>query len=212
MDCPTLRFKNGFVDLTVQKRQREQPLEVWSTSSSELGMFVTRNVLRGRRRRRRKLWRPLWQAIEQSPKASTHRLSREHGITKSIVWQTLCFVLKKKTYHIQVLGLTQQHIYGPFFSEATITSTSYLDVLEQYLQPQLFANNILDLVVFQQDGALSHFAHIVRNYLNDTFPGRWIGRGSPRFWEARWRDLTPSDFFSWGHIMTHVNKVKIRDL
>ena len=57
MDCPSLRFKNCFVDVTVQKPQREQQLEVWSTRSSELGMFVTRNVLGGRRRRR-KLWRP----------------------------------------------------------------------------------------------------------------------------------------------------------
>ena len=60
-----------------------------------------------------------------------------------------CFVLKKKAYHIQVLGLTQQCIYGPiFFCEATITSTSYLDI-KQFLQPELFADNILDLVVFQ---------------------------------------------------------------
>ena len=51
-------------------------------------------------------------------------------------------------------------------------------MLEQFLQPQLFADNILDLVVFQQDGDLPH---IVRNYLNETFPGRRIGRGSPRF-------------------------------
>ena len=85
-------------------------------------------------------------------------------------------------------------------------------MLEQFLQPQLFADNILDFVVFQQDGTLPHFAHIVRNYLNETFPGRWIERGSPRFWAARSRDLTPLDFFAWGHIKTQVNKVKIRDL
>ena len=225
------------------------------------------------------------QAIEQSPKASTRRLSREHGIPKSTVWQTLRFVLKKKAYHIQVLhhlepedyaarmamchdlieavnnehllahvlfsdeatfhtcglvnrhnsriwadeqphiamelerntpkvnvwlDLTQQRIYGPFFfAEATITSTSYLDMLEQFLQPQLFADNILDSVVFQQDGAPPH---IVRNYLNETFPGRWIGRGSPRFWAARSPDLTPLDFFAWGHIKSQVYEVKIRDL
>ena len=85
-------------------------------------------------------------------------------------------------------------------------------MLEQFLQPQLFVDNILDLVVFQQDGALPQFAHIVRNYLNETFPGRWIGQGSPRFWAARSRDLTPLDFFAWGQIMTQVNKMKIRDL
>ena len=138
----------------------------------------------------------------------------EHGIPKSTVWQTLHFVLKKKPYHIQVLGLTQQRLYGSllFFAEATITSTSYLDMLEQFLQPQLFAKNILDLVVFQHDGALLHLVHIVRNYLNETFPGRWIGRVSPRFWPARSPDLTPLDFFAWGHINTQVNKVKIRDM
>ena len=57
MDCALLRFKEGFVDLTVQKLQHEPPLEVWATNFSEPEMFVTRNVLRGRRRRR-KLWRP----------------------------------------------------------------------------------------------------------------------------------------------------------
>ena len=223
------------------------------------------------------------QAIEQSPKASACRLSREYGVPKSTVWQTLRFVLKKKDYHIQVLhhlepgdytarmamchdlieavnnenllahvlfsdnatfhtcshnssiwtneqphiavelkhnipkvnvwlGLNLQRICGPlFFAEATITSTSYLDMLEQLLQPQLFADNILGFVMFQQDGVLPHFAHIVRNYLNETFPGRWIGRGSPRFWAARSHDLTPLDFCAWSHINTPVNKVKIRD-
>ena len=83
-------------------------------------------------------------------------------------------------------------------------------MLEQFLQPKLFDHNILDLVVFQQDGALPHFAHIVRNYLNETFPGRWKGRGSPLFWAARSRDLTPFVFFffAWGHIKTQVNKVE----
>ena len=77
---------------------------------------------------------------------------------------------------------------------------------------QLFADNILDSVVSQQDGAPPHFAYIVRNYLNETFPGRWIERGSPRFWAARLPDLTPLDFFAWGHIKTPVYKVKIREL
>ena len=45
------------------------------------------------------------QAIKQSPKASTRRLSREHSIPKSTVWQTLRFVLKKKAYHIHHLEL-----------------------------------------------------------------------------------------------------------
>ena len=49
------------------------------------------------------------------------------------------------------LGLIQQRIYGPFFfADATIPSTLYRNMFEQFLQPKLFADNILDLVVIQQ--------------------------------------------------------------
>ena len=34
---------------------------------------------------------------------------------------------------------------------------------------------------------------------NRTFPGKWIGRGGPVPWPARSPDLTPLDFFLWGH-------------
>ena len=81
-------------------------------------------------------------------------------------------------------------------------------MIELFLQPQLFADNILDLVVLQQDGTLPH---IVRNYFNEMFPGRWIRRGSPWFLAERSPDLTPLDFFAWGHTKTQVYKVKIRD-
>ena len=147
----------------------------------------------------------IWQAIEQSPKASTHRLSALCDKPCASYWwkrpiTSKCWSSPNSTFTVH------------FFAETTITSTSYLDMLEQFLQHQLFADNILDLIMFLQDGALPHFVHIVRNYLNETFPGRCIGRGSPRFWTARSRNLTPLEFFSWGHIMTQVNTVKIRDL
>ena len=62
-------------------------------------------------------------------------------------------------------------------------------------------------MVLQQDGALPH---IVRNYFNETFPGRWVVRGSPRFLAERSPDLTPLDLFAWGYTKTQVYKVKIR--
>ncbi|KAJ4440112.1 hypothetical protein ANN_08249 [Periplaneta americana] len=55
-------------------------------------------------------------AIEQSPKASTRRLSREHGIPKSTVWQTLRLVLKKKAYYIQVLHHLEPEDYAARFN------------------------------------------------------------------------------------------------
>lgn len=111
------------------------------------------------------------------------------------------------------LGLTQNKCYGPFFfAEATVTGVTYLDMLQQFLQPQLEEDGITDTVVYQQDGAPPHFALIVRSYLDEMFPGRWIGRGSPRLWAPRSPDLTPLDFFAWGYIKNEVYRTRVRDL
>lgn len=45
--------------------------------------------------------------------------------------------------------------------------------------------------------------------LNKIFPGRWIGRGGPISWSARSPDLTPLDYFLWGHIKEYVYKEEI---
>ena len=37
---------------------------------------------------------------------------------------------------------------------------------------------IRDDVWFQEDGAPAHYAFTKRDYLNDNFPEKWIGRGS----------------------------------
>ncbi|EZA62612.1 hypothetical protein X777_10243, partial [Ooceraea biroi] len=43
-----------------------------------------------------------------------------------------------------------------------------------------------------------------RNILNESFPDRWIGRGGRISWPARSPDLTPLDFFLWGHLKNEV--------
>jgi hypothetical protein len=76
------------------------------------------------------------------------------------------------------LGMTQSKVYGRFFfAGATVTGPVYLDMLEQFLKPQLLTDGIPDTLVFQQDGATCHYAIIVRDYLDIRFPGCWIGRG-----------------------------------
>ena len=111
------------------------------------------------------------------------------------------------------IGITKSKLYGPFmFAERTITGEIYLDMLQQYLEPQLISDGIIDTVVYQQDGAPPHFATIVRNYLNETFPDRWIGRGSQRLWAPRSPDLNPLDFFVWGFLKSKVYRVKIRSI
>ena len=66
-------------------------------------------------------------------------------------------------------------IIGPFFfAEKSITAQIYLDLLTEYVPPQLV--QCQPLVIFQEDGASPHWGLAVRQFLNDTFPERWIGR------------------------------------
>ncbi|CAI6345680.1 unnamed protein product [Macrosiphum euphorbiae] len=48
---------------------------------------------------------------------------------------------------------------------------------------------------FQQDGAPAHNDIIVKKYLDEIFPNRWIGTHGVIPWPARSQDLTPLDFF-----------------
>jgi hypothetical protein len=71
-------------------------------------------------------------------------------------------------------------VYGPFFfMEMTITGIEYLDMLQQFLIPQLDEDDPERSIYFQQDGASLHYLEEVRDYLNTRFPGRWIGRAAP---------------------------------
>ena len=52
----------------------------------------------------------------------------------------------------------------------------------------------------QQNGASAHFTAQVREYLDNTYPNKELGRGGPVPWPARSPDLTKMDFFLWGYI------------
>ena len=85
-------------------------------------------------------------------------------------------------------------------------------MLEQFLEPQLRPAGILGPVVYQQNGAPPHFALLVREYLNRTFPNRRIGRGLHRLWAARSPDLTPMAFFMWGFVKDKAYSTKVCNL
>ena len=67
-------------------------------------------------------------------------------------------------------------------------------------------------MVFQQDGASAHSATTVRNYLDVQFPNRWIGRLGSRNWAPRSPDLTPLNFFVWGHIKSKIYTTSVSDI
>lgn len=95
-------------------------------------------------------------------------------------------------------GLMYDQVIGPFFfAEKTINGTIYLDMLEQFLFPQIeeIEEQTGERVIFMQDGAPPHYLRQVRDTLNNRFPNGWIGRGAPISWPPRSPDLTPMDFF-----------------
>jgi len=64
-------------------------------------------------------------------------------------------------------GLLYNRVIGPFFfSEKSITGVVYLDLLEQYMFPQIetFEQEIVSRVIFMQDGAPPHFSCFVTDF------------------------------------------------
>ncbi|GBO29044.1 hypothetical protein AVEN_271697-1 [Araneus ventricosus] len=57
-----------------------------------------------------------------------------------------------------------------------------------------------------------HYDNIVREFLDTTFPQRWIGRGAVMAWPPRSPDLTPLDFYLRGYVKQHVYSERINDI
>ena len=96
-------------------------------------------------------------------------------------------------------GIMCNRIIGPFFfNEASITADVYLDLLTEYVALKLI--DFQPTIIFQQDGAPPHCRLHVREFLNETFPDRWIGRDGPISWPPHSPDITPLDFFLWGYV------------
>ena len=75
-------------------------------------------------------------------------------------------------------------------------------MLVDYAWPRLQGKRLY----FQHDGAAPYYAVIVREWLEDKFPGRRIGRREPFDWPERSPDLTPCDFFLWRYLKDIVFK------
>ena len=50
------------------------------------------------------------------------------------------------------------------------------------------------------------------HYLDLQFPKAWIDRRGPVEWPPRSADLSPLNFYLWGHLKTMVYQVKIRNI
>ena len=70
-------------------------------------------------------------------------------------------------------------LIGPFILEGRLTGEAYLRYLQEEL-PRIFYvfEKKRGRMYFQHNGA-PHFSREIRNFLTDSFPGQWIGRGGP---------------------------------
>ena len=121
-------------------------------------------------------------------------------------------------------GILGDRVIGPLFiernKEGNLNGEIYLDMLETQIAPLIEeaietqededGNPNLDpnLIYFQQDGAPPHYTLAVRQWLNGRFANRWIGRRGTIEWPARSPDLTPLDFFLWGHLKSVIYKTQ----
>lgn len=86
-------------------------------------------------------------------------------------------------------------------------------MLQENIVPAIngIVQNVFD-PVFQLDGAAPHFDVRVRHFLQEQFPGRWIGRRGSFERAARSPDLTLLNFFFWGFLKSKVYKTRPRNL
>lgn len=95
-------------------------------------------------------------------------------------------------------------VLGPIFFDTSLTHDRYLNMLREFVLPELKRQHDKEDFFFQQDGAPPHYALAVRTFLDEELPNRWIGRRGPLEWPPRSPDLTPMDFFFWGIVKDKV--------
>jgi len=93
-------------------------------------------------------------------------------------------------------GVIDAQLIGSAVLLNRLKGHAYIDVLQNEL-PLLLKEVPLAKgmrMVFQHDGASTHFSRLVTHHLNLTFPKGGIGRGSHVQWTPRSPELTPLDF------------------
>lgn len=105
-------------------------------------------------------------------------------------------------------GILNNKLIGPIEIPHRLNSENYLTFLQNLIFLDFFEDVDLETIRtmwIQHDGAPAHYGTQVREYLNEEYPERWIGRGSPTIaWPARSPDLTPLDFYVWGTLKSKV--------
>lgn len=107
------------------------------------------------------------------------------------------------------IGMLGENLIGPYIYEENLTAERY----ERFLRTQLMDYlediplNQLREIWWHQDGAPAHTSREARIALNELFPNKWIGKYGSIEWPPRSPDLSPLDYFLWGHLKNEVYQV-----
>jgi len=104
------------------------------------------------------------------------------------------------------------NVIGPYLLRDTMNAKRYLQMLEDYVWPITSGWENIDELVFMHNGTPPHFALGVHAWLDQKFPGRWLGRRGPHERPTRSPDLTPCDFFLWDWAKEEVYRAKSHTL
>lgn len=124
-------------------------------------------------------------------------------------WVITC----KRQYVFKVnvwCGVWNEQIIGPFFIPR-LNGQAFLHLIETEIQPFIYGlpQDVRRHLYFQLDGAPAH--NVATRWLNEHFPGRWIGlRSTVQEFPPRSPDLTPLDFYLWGHLKNKVYATRPR--
>ncbi|CAH1986618.1 unnamed protein product [Acanthoscelides obtectus] len=106
-------------------------------------------------------------------------------------------ILKAHSFHPYKIHLVQELNEDDFdrrlqfCEDMNAIDPALTAIIENQNDRRYIANRLM----FQQDGAPPHYVLRVRQYLDQTFPDRWIGRRGVNEWPPRSPDLSPLDFF-----------------
>ena len=102
-------------------------------------------------------------------------------------------------------------LIGSFVFDNNLTGNAYQVFLRNELPGMLedISLMIRSQMYFQHDVAPPHYTRNVRDYLNESFPNRWLGRGGPVTWPTMSPDLAPLDYYLRGHMKTLVYESKV---
>ncbi len=109
-------------------------------------------------------------------------------------------------------------IIGPFFYEMNLNGAGYLQLLNENVIPAMErnflrqGNGVFRHLWWAQDGAPAHRLIAVRNRLQELFAHRVIAMHHDVEWPPRSPDLTPCDFFLWGHLKNEVYSTPPHDI